>query len=323
MKRRRFLSSFFAMPLGLNATALWAGTGGVGAEGWPRRISHEAGALTLKSPPKRVVSTSPSLTGVLLAIDAPLIATAATTVGPLTDETGFFRQWADVAHARGVERLYPDRAFDIESLILAAPDLVVGSSTGADSLLPYLAEVEAQGLPVLVLDYSDTSWQVLARELGRATGHSEDAEAAILDFETRTAQAAAQLALNGRPATIVGYDIAGTYSIGRAQSPQAEVLEALGFSIAPLPEEYKSAVSRVSNMDFISRETLSAAITAETVLLLSADETDVEAFMNDPLLANLPAVQKKQVYPMGLSSFRVDYYSALDMIETLQTALSA
>lgn len=318
MNRRTLLSSAFSLPLTLITTPLWAQSDA----DWPRALTHDRGTLTLKTAPQRVISTSPSLTGLLLAIDAPLVATAATTPGELTDEAGYFSQWAEIAHARGVESLYANRDFDIESLIIAGPDLVVGSSTGADSLLPYLAEVEAQGLPTLILDYSDTSWQAMARTLGRATDREEEAEAAIQDFESRAQEAADRLALNGRPATIVGYDIAGTYSIGRDHSPQAEVLEALGFAITPLPAEFKSAVTRVSNMDFISRETLSAAITEETVILLSADAKDVEAFLNDPLLANLPAVQKRQVYAMGLSSFRVDYYSALEMIETLDAALS-
>jgi iron complex transport system substrate-binding protein len=291
--------------------------------GWPRALAHDTGTLTLDKTPRRVISTSPSLTGLLLAIDAPLIATAATTPGPLTDEAGYFTQWAEIAHTRGVERLYPNRDFDIEALIMADPDLVIGSSTGADSLLPYLAEVEAQGLPTLILDYSAVSWQDMTRTLGQATGHEANAETAIADFETKAQAAADRLNLNGRPVTIVGYDIAGTYSIGRRKSPQAEVLEALGFTITPLPEKFQSAVTRVTNMDFISRETLSAAITEDTVILLSGDDSAVAAFLNDPLLANLPAVQKRQVYPMGLSSFRVDYYSALEMIETLETSLSA
>lgn len=319
MNRRDFLSSISSLPLALSAAPLWAQAN----DNWPRKLEHETGTLTLPSAPERIVSTSPSLTGLLLAINAPLVATAATTPGPLTDDTGYFNQWAEIAHTRGVESLYPDREFDIEALIISAPDLVIGSSTGADSLLPYLAEVEAQGLPTLVLDYSNTSWQALARALGKATGHSKDANTAIKDFETRAAATAARLNLKNLPITIVGYDIAGTYSIGRAQSPQAKVLEALGFTVTPLPDQFQSAVTRVSNMDFISRETLSAAITEETVILLSADDRDVAAFMKDPLLANLPAVQKAQVYPMGLSSFRVDYYSALEMVETLETAFAS
>ena len=42
--------------------------------------------------PARIVSTTPSVTGILLAMDAPLVASAATTPSRLTDAKGFFSQ---------------------------------------------------------------------------------------------------------------------------------------------------------------------------------------------------------------------------------------
>ena len=71
-------------------------------DSWPRTIKHYSGELTLKSKPLRIVSTAPSLTGILLAINAPLIASTATTPSILSDDKGFFSQWAKVADERGV-----------------------------------------------------------------------------------------------------------------------------------------------------------------------------------------------------------------------------
>jgi iron complex transport system substrate-binding protein len=119
---------------------------------WPRTIEHHSGTLTLKSKPLRIVSTAPSLTGILLAINAPLVASAATTPSPLTDEKGFFSQWAKVADERGIEVLYSNLEFDIEAIIAAEPDLVVVSATGADSVLPQYAELVAQGIPTMVVN---------------------------------------------------------------------------------------------------------------------------------------------------------------------------
>ncbi len=67
--------------------------------------------------PARIVSTTPSVTGILLAMDAPLVASAATTPSRLTDAKGFFSQWAKVADQRGVEVLYRNLRFDIEAVI--------------------------------------------------------------------------------------------------------------------------------------------------------------------------------------------------------------
>ncbi|WBU62150.1 Fe2+-enterobactin ABC transporter substrate-binding protein [Paracoccus albus] len=285
--------------------------------GWPRDIAHDTGELTLEQAPQRIVSTSPSLTGILLAIDAPLVATAATAVGPLTDDKGFFHQWAQAADAQGVAVLYPNLQFDIEALIGATPDLVVASSTGGDSGLDYMAELDALGIPAIALNYADQSWPEMARMLGRATGREQQAEEAIASFAAYSSDATARIAVPKGGASIVGYDIGGSWSIGKSDSPQAEILTALGFTVEPLPENLRGAVTRSSDFDFISRENLSAAITGETVFLLAGDERDVAAFMADPVLANHPAVLSGRVYPLGKSSFRIDPYSGRQMIDTV------
>ncbi|MET8338357.1 hypothetical protein [Streptosporangium canum] len=74
-----------------------------------------------------------SMTGHLLALDAPVVASQATTPGPFTDGNGFFKQWADVAAQRGIQVVYQGFEADIEKVIAAKPDLIVGSASGADS----------------------------------------------------------------------------------------------------------------------------------------------------------------------------------------------
>ncbi|EMH7961234.1 Fe2+-enterobactin ABC transporter substrate-binding protein, partial [Pseudomonas aeruginosa] len=239
--------------------------------------------------PARIVSTTPSVTGILLAMDAPLVASAATTPSRLTDAKGFFSQWAKVADQRGVEVLYRNLRFDIEAVIAQDPDLLVASATGADSAAPYRAELEAQGVPTLVVDYSKHSWQELATELGRHTGLERQAQAAIQRFDAYTAEVAAAIAPPQGPVSVVGYNIAGSYSIGRQASPQARLLEALGFRVAELPEALAGKVTRASDFQFISRENLPAAIAGDSVFLLGASDDDVQAFLADPVLANLSA----------------------------------
>lgn len=284
---------------------------------WPRTIDQPGGTLTLAAPPKRIVSTAPSLTGILLAIDAPVVSTAAAVIGPLTDAQGFFLQWADIAQARGLSVLYPNLAFDIEALIVADPDLVIASATGGDAIGPFVPELRSQGLPVLVLDYSRGSWQDLARQLGRATGHEADAERIIADFDARTADARSRLAIPEGQVSIVSYNFSGTYAVSRSTSPQAEVLDALGFTVAGLPEAMRGDVARSLDFDFISHENLAAAITGDGVFLLNGTAESVKTFMADPVLANLPAVKNGHVWPLGPTSFRVDYYSGLQIVETV------
>lgn len=288
-----------------------------GEDGWPRTITHEAGTLTLERKPLRILSTAPSVTGILLAMDAPVVAAAATTPSVLTDDKGFFSQWAGVADERGVEVLYSNLEFDIEAVIGWDPDLVVGAATGADSILQYHAELVAQGIATVVVNYSNKSWQEIAAELGRATGLEEEAAAAVARFDARVAEVAATMTPPEGKASIVGYNIGGSYSLGMPESPHARLLSALGFEIAGLPDSIRAEVTRRSDFEFISRENLSAAIAGETVFLLRAVEADVGAFLADPVLANLPAVVHKRVYPLGPTSFRIDYYSGLALVDAV------
>ena len=191
------------------------------------------------------------------------------------------------------------------------------TGAGADSAAPYRAELEAQGVPTLVVDYSKHSWQELATELGRHTGLERQAQAAIQRFDAYTAEVAAAIAPPQGPVSVVGYNIAGSYSIGRQASPQARLLEALGFQVAELPEALAGKVTRASDFQFISRENLPAAIAGDSVFLLGASDDDVQAFLADPVLANLSAVREKRVYALGPSSFRIDYYSGRQMIDNV------
>lgn len=290
--------------------------------GWPRTIRHAAGELTLARKPLRIVSTTPSVTGILLAIEAPLLASTATTPSPLTDAKGFFSQWAGDADRRGVKVLYPNLKFDIEAVLGWKPDLVIASTTGADSILQHRAELEALGIPTLVVDYSSRSWQELATELGKAAGLEKEAAAAISRFDTDLAAAARAIPARGARVSIVGYNIAGSYSVARLASPVTKLVSGLGFEVVSLPPELKPNSARPSDFEFFSRENLSAAITADTVFLLRATQKDVEAFLAEPVLANHPAVVGKRVYPLGLTSFRIDPYSGRQILEQLRESFA-
>ncbi|MBL3567736.1 Fe2+-enterobactin ABC transporter substrate-binding protein, partial [Rhodovulum sulfidophilum] len=92
MNRRSFLT------LATCAAALGSSAGAV--TGWPRRLTNADGSETaLPRAPARILSTSVTLTGSLLAIGAPVIASATTVRG------AFFDQWQAEARARGVEKL--------------------------------------------------------------------------------------------------------------------------------------------------------------------------------------------------------------------------
>ena len=159
---------------------------------WPREFTNADGTTTvIEQAPQRILSTSVTISGTLLAIDAPMIASATTPNGD------FFGQWADIAEEKGLQALWPAGRLDLEAAYAVAPDLIVVSSNGGDSALENKAQLQAIA-PVIVLDYGDQTWQSLARRLGEATGLETQVEQVIADFDAYVAHSREQLEL---PAT--------------------------------------------------------------------------------------------------------------------------
>ncbi len=289
---------------------------------WPRTITHEKGETVLEAKPERIVSTALSVTGTLLAMDAPVVATAATSPSPITDDKGFFSQWADVADERGVEVLYDNLEFDMEALIAADPDLVIVSTSGADSVADQYEQIAAE-FPTIVVDYSKQTWQDLAVQLGDATGTEDGAAKAIEDFDAYASDAAKKITAPEGGVSIVSFNGPGAdQGIGKPTGPHAQLLGALGLEVIPAPEDLDTSTQPRQDFAFVTYENLSQAVGGESVFLLTGTDETVAAFTADPVLANLPSVEKNQVYPLGITSFRIDFYSGKLLIDSVVDALS-
>lgn len=293
-------------------------------EGWPRTIDTAKGALTLSRPPRRIVSTSVTLTGTLLTIEAPLVATAATQAGStVSDGQGFFTQWADVARSRGVQVLYQGEP-DAEAIAASEPDLIVVSATGGDSALK-LHEQLSQIAPTLVLNYDDRSWQELATVLGRATGQEAQARAAIERFATHLAATRNGLRLPMQPTTaMVYYEDGSGANIWTPDSAQGRLLTELGFTLAQVPVAARGDVSMGVRKDIIqvSGEHFATALQGKTLLLFSADDHQVSEVRANKFLSQVPAVAQGRVHAMGLDTFRLDHYSASNLLDRLARQFS-
>ncbi|MEB7504324.1 Fe2+-enterobactin ABC transporter substrate-binding protein [Arthrobacter koreensis] len=291
---------------------------------WPRTITHEAGETVIDAKPENIVSTSLSVTGTLLAIDAPVTATSVSKArGGTADENGFFAQWADVAIERGIDPLYTIGELDLEAVIAEDPDLIVVSTSGADSVLDQY-DTLSEIAPTIVVNYGDQTWQDLAVELGEATGLEDEAASVVEEFDKSLAEAAEALAIEeGTTASIVSYNAGDVSPVGKGAGPHAQLLTALGFTVAEPDEQYDTSTQKREDFAFTSYEGLSASVTGDYTFLISSTEKTVEEFSTDPTLANLPSVKAAQVYSMGPESFRLDYYSAGDIVDWFSTSFPA
>lgn len=296
--------------------------GGSGDEGsWPRTVEHELGKTKIPAKPTKIVNTALSATGTLLAMDAPLFASAATEPSPITDDKGFFSQWAEEADKRDVEVLYKNLEFDLEAIIDAEPDLVIVAVSGADAQSDNYDEI-SELFPCIGIDYSKQSWQDLATQLGDWLDLQDGAKKAIDDFDAYAAEAKDKITPNDGEASIVSFNGPGQdQGIGKKTGPHADLMNALGIDVVEAPEDLDTSDQKRDDFAFVSYENLSKAIEGDSVFLLTGTEDTVEKFSSDKVLANLPAVKDKQVYPLGITSFRIDYYSGKLLIDEVVKSL--
>ena len=289
------------------------------AADWPRQVTDSRGVHTLESKPTRIVSTSVTLTGSLLAIDAPIVASGATTPNNrVADGQGFLRQWGDIAKQRKVARLYIGEP-SAEAVAAQMPDLILISATGGDSALALYDQLSAIA-PTLIINYDDKSWQALLTQLGAITGHEKQAAERIAAFDKQLAQVKQQMTLPPQPVNAIVYTAAAhSANLWTAESAQSKLLHQLGFTLADLPAGLQTSTSQGKRHDIIQLggENLATGLNGEGLFVFAGDEKDVAAIYANPLLAHLPSVKNKRVWALGTETFRLDYYSAMLVLQRL------
>lgn len=288
-------------------------------QGWPRTIETAAGPLTLQAPPQRIVSTSVTLTGALLSIDAPVVASASVRhTGGVSDREGFFSQWGDIARQRGVKALYRGEV-NADAVLAMQPDLIVVAATGGDSALKAKA-VLATIAPVLVVNYDDRRWHDVAALLGQATGHETRAAAISQQFASAIQTLRQQADMPSRPVTAMVYNEDGSgANIWTPESAQGRLLQEIGLTLAPLPDTLRQQSVALGRKDIIpvSGERFAEALNGHDLLLFASESAVVTDLLHNPLLTDLPAVQTKRVHALGADTFRLDYYSANHLLQRL------
>lgn len=291
------------------------------AADWPRQVTDSRGVHTLERKPTRIVSTSVTLTGSLLAIDAPVIASGATTPNNrVADAQGFLRQWGDIAKQRKVARLYIGEP-SAEVVAAQMPDLILIGATGGDSALALYDQLSAIA-PTLIINYDDKSWQELLTQLGTMTGHEKQAAERIAAFDEQLAQVKQQMTLPPQPVNAIVYTAAAhTANLWTTESAQGKLLHQLGFTLADLPAGLHTSKSQGKRHDIIQLggENLATGLNGEGLFVFAGDQKDVDAIYSNPLLAHLPAVQNKRVWALGTETFRLDYYSAMLVLQRLES----
>ncbi|MGH3654094.1 Fe2+-enterobactin ABC transporter substrate-binding protein [Glutamicibacter sp.] len=282
---------------------------------WPRTFTDSMhNAIRIPAKPERIVSTSVGLTGSLLALDAPVIASATAPEGPDADGDGFFKHWADVASDRKVEPLYEIGKFDLEEIKDQKPDLIVVAATGADSEVDSLGALRKIA-PTIVVDYADKDWNELSKLLGEATGTEEKAQQNTAAVSERVSTIRSMLAIpSGTTASIISYAAHGISPIAKTTGPYAQLFRGLGFTVVSAPKKFDTSTQPREDFSFVSYNDLPATLTADATFLLAAGKKATTAFTSDESLAQLPSVQSGSVFPLT-SPHLLDYYAAQKILD--------
>lgn len=298
---------------------------------WPRTVDSisvddgtptgETEEVEIPAQPERIVSTSVTLTGSLLSMDAPVIASGAATPGPTSDDKGFFKQWADVADERGVEeigQLEPD----FEKIAAQDPDLIIVSAFGADAA-PDLAERLQEVAPTVVLDYSDKDWTEVTTQLGEVTGHEEEAAEAIQEFKDRATEVTENIEEPEQPVQFILPATDGGVNFMTGESAQGRIIEELGWDldvpgegVARTDGDYAGRTDVVQVTD----ENLDKGLTGRTIFATNADADNPvsDQLKEKPTARNTYAVENDRIFEFSAETFRIDYYSAMVMLDQIE-----
>lgn len=289
--------------------------------GQERTIKHALGETTLVGTPKRIVSTSVVLTGTLLALDAPVSASGGTKGGAIgADDKGFFLHWSKIADERKVKGLYQVE-LNLEAVAAEKPDLILMSSTGGDSTAEHYDQLKKIA-PTVAINYNAETWEHVTDTVADVTGTKPKAEELKKSFagEMATLKKSVQAPKEQVQAVVFAAPGSGV-SFAKPGGPHDEIFKALGFDLAPAPTGDGSEGKGRADFVFTTPEQSVKALTAKNVLMVANNEADEAAFKKDPTYRNAPCHGPGgKTPPLGLASFKLDYYSATDMAKRLAAA---
>lgn len=275
-----------------------------------RTVSHVYGETEIPADPQNVVSVSVTSTAALLSLDVPVVASSTTSPGPLTDDNGFFAQWAETAIERGVEPL-PGPEVSIEAVGSAGPDLIVGNGFGADLVDEATYELLSEVAPTVVYGESDTPWTELTDQYAEAFDRQDRAEEIHAEYAELIEETSAALS-SEHDVTVLTQTPDG-FNVFTAESAQGRLLDELGLTLHEMPDDLTASGVQggAQRADIVQLSPERASDFGDsTLLFVNLQGQEVEDYTEAaPTLNNLPAYEEGRAHTLGAEAFRLDYYS--------------
>ncbi|WFR74404.1 ABC transporter substrate-binding protein [Prescottella defluvii] len=164
--------------------------------------------------------------------------------------------------------------------------------------------------------------------MAAVVGKEDRAKELLAEFDAKVDSAKSTIApalqAGATPVNILTYNSPEDSKIFTAESAQGRLATRLGLTIADLPAEIagEGAAAGRSDIVGVNMENLPRALTGATTFIINAQQPSADRLEADPTLAAVPSVQRGAVYPLGYDSFRLDYYSANNVVDRIVAALA-
>lgn len=322
-----------ALAASVSALLIVSGCGGNGGEGDEDESSQNAeddatrtvetgqGEVEIPADPQRVVVLNYSLAGYLFNLDAPVVAT---TSRDFDYEGTFPQEWSDKAESEGTEWLpWSADGFDLEAVLDAEPDLIVGGGLGFPNGLAVDAYDELSRIaPTVIVDGELDPWQEQLEFLAvDVFDDQETYDTLTADYEERRDEVSENITPPEGEVAYVSFTADETPYVVIEDEGLPVAMEELGIEVAPLFEEGDfEPYAQAGDMFALSSEEVGETLTQPTLFVMgfNADTTDVETLDENPVYSSLPAFENDQAYDLPYWALRGNYDEAMNTLDVIE-----
>ncbi|UED86756.1 ABC transporter substrate-binding protein [Streptomyces profundus] len=297
------------------------GDDGSASDSATRTVSTDYGDVEVPADPRRVVVLNHALAGYLYHLDVPV--TAITPEDADQDEGAFSEFWAAEAEAAGTTFLpWSVDGFDLESVLAADPDLIVGGGIGfpltqAEQVYDELTDIAPTVLVGGELDNWRQQFSFLADEV---FDRPDEYQRLLTLHEERVARVREAITPPG-PAAYLSITADNTpYVLIEDQGLPAD-LAAVGIEAAPVFAEGDfEPYTAGGDMFTLATEEIAATLTQPTVFVtgFNGDTTDVATLAEHPAYASLPSFQSGDAHDLPYWTVRPDYDESLALLDIIE-----
>ena len=272
---------------------------------FPLTIQHALGETVIESKPENVVAIGWGNLDVPLALGVAPVGVSKTTYGS-ADANGLFSWTNEAFRALGVEEpnVFDDTdGLDFEAINNAGPDLILAVYSGiSEEDYQQLSEI-APTIPYTTEAWA-TTWQDMTIDNGRALGMETEAKALVEKLEAEIQEkASAYPEIQGLSAAYCYFDTSNlsSFYVYMPKDPRASYLLDLGLT---LPDNIRALDDGSFFFMTVSSENIDILNDLDLIMAWGSSDT-LEVFRSDPLLSQIPAVQRGSVVFLDNDSYMI------------------